>query len=85
MMPDALIVAFRTSVSNHWSRKSAALIVSSWTWLMRSCALIPRNRLPMDSSSSRPRGSSDVGSGGVIDRMGLAKRPISIIARPYSS
>ena len=33
MMPDADIVAFSTSVSNHWSRKSTALIVISWTWL----------------------------------------------------
>jgi hypothetical protein len=33
MIPDADIVAFRTSVSNHWSRKSTADIVISWTWL----------------------------------------------------
>ena len=33
MMPDADIVALSTSVSNHWSRKSTALIVMSWTWL----------------------------------------------------
>jgi hypothetical protein len=33
MMPLADIVAFSTSVSNHWSRKSTALIVMSWTWL----------------------------------------------------
>ena len=31
--PDAAIVAFSTSVSNHWSRKSAALMLMSWTWL----------------------------------------------------
>ena len=31
MIPDADIVALRASVSNHWSRKSAALIVISWT------------------------------------------------------
>jgi hypothetical protein len=30
MMPDADMVALRTSVSNHWSRKSAALMVMSW-------------------------------------------------------
>ena len=30
MMPDADMVAFSGSVSNHWSRKSAALIVISW-------------------------------------------------------
>ncbi len=29
MMPDAAIVALSGSVSNHWSRKSAALIVMS--------------------------------------------------------
>ena len=33
MIPDADIVALSTSVSNHWSRKSTALIVISWTWL----------------------------------------------------
>ena len=31
MMPDADIVAISGSVSNHWPRKSAALIVISWT------------------------------------------------------
>ena len=30
MIPEALIVALSGSVSNHWSRKSAALIVMSW-------------------------------------------------------
>ena len=30
MIPEALIVAFSGSVSNHWSRKSAALMVMSW-------------------------------------------------------
>ena len=33
MIPDADIVALSTSVSNHWSRKSVALIVISWIWL----------------------------------------------------
>ena len=33
MIPDADIVALSTSVSNHWSRKSTALIVISWIWL----------------------------------------------------
>ncbi len=33
MIPLADIVAFSTSVSNHWSRKSTALMVMSWTWL----------------------------------------------------
>ena len=31
MIPDADIVALSGSVSNHWSRKSDALIVMSWT------------------------------------------------------
>ena len=30
MMPDADMVALSGSVSNHWSRKSAALMVMSW-------------------------------------------------------
>src|SRR5919109_373152 len=30
MIPEALIVALSGSVSNHWSRKSAALVVISW-------------------------------------------------------
>ena len=85
MIPDADIVAFSTSVSNHWSRKSTALIVRSCTWLMRSWTRMPRKRLPIDSNSSRPRGSSEVGSGGSMPRIGLAKRPISTIALPYSS
>ena len=33
MIPDADIVALSTSVSNHWSRKSAALMVMSCTRL----------------------------------------------------
>ena len=36
MMPDAAIVALSGSVSNHWSRKSAALIVISWMNVSRS-------------------------------------------------
>ena len=41
MIPDADIVALSGSVSNHWSRKSDALIVMSWTktacWRCGSC------------------------------------------------
>ena len=41
MIPDADIVALSGSVSNHWPRKSAALIVMSWTktacWRSGSC------------------------------------------------
>ena len=86
MIPDADIVAFSTSVSNHWSRKSTALIVMSWTWLYLSSS---RQRLEAarrgTARSIRPRGSSEVGSGGVMVRIGLTKRPISTIALPYSS
>ena len=38
MIPEDDMVAFRTSVSNHWSRKSAALMVISWTRLYLSSA-----------------------------------------------
>ena len=42
MIPDADIVALSGSVSNHWSRKSLADIVISWTktacWRSGSCA-----------------------------------------------
>ena len=46
MIPEADIVAFSGSVSNHWSRKSTADIVMSWTWLYRSVPERPRKRLP---------------------------------------
>ena len=36
MIPEADMVALSTSVSNHWSRKSTALIVMSCTWLYLS-------------------------------------------------
>ena len=85
MIPDADIVAFSTSVSNHWSRKSTALMVSNWTWLTLSWERMSRKRLPMPSSSSRPRGSREVGSGGNMPMIGLANRPISTMALPYSS
>ena len=85
MMPEADIVAFSGSVSNHWSRKSTADIVISWTWLYLSSPERPRNRLPRKSRSWNPFQSSFVGSGGVMDRIGLTKRPMSAIALPYSS
>ena len=66
MIPDADIVAFSTSVSNHWSRKSTALIVISWTWLYLSSSESDWKRRARNRRSIRPRGSSEVGSGGVI-------------------
>ena len=85
MIPDALIVALSGSVSNHWSRKSAALIVISWTktacWRSGSCWNV-RSSPP---SGRRGRGSSEVRSGGVIARIGLMKRAMSTINWPYSS
>ena len=44
MIPEADIVALSTSVSNHWSRKSMALMVISWTWLYLSSLERPWNR-----------------------------------------
>ena len=85
MIPDADIVAFRTSVSNHWSRKSTALMVRSWTWLYLSSSESAWNLRARNRRSFKPRGSRDVGSGGDMVRIGLTKRPISTMALPYSS
>ena len=85
MIPLAAIVAFSGSVSNHWSRKSAADIVMSWTktacW--RSGSAWKARASPPSGRSGR--GSSDVRSGGTIDRIGLMKRAMSTISWPYSS
>ena len=85
MMPDALIVAFSGSVSNHWSRKSAALIVISWMNVV--CIFFGRS---WKAFASGPSGSQWPGvilpvSGGAIDRIGLMNRPISAMSWPYSS
>ena len=86
MIPDAAIVALRTSVSNQRSRKSTALIVMSWTWL---CLVLRRGasgnggRCGGAPTARADRATS--GSGGVIERIGLTNRPISTIALPYSS
>ena len=85
MMPDADMVALSGSVSNHWSRKSAALMVMSWM-----NAVCWRRGSPEKARSSPPRGSASRGSGrrgssGTMPRMGLMKRAISAISRPYSS
>ncbi len=85
MIPEADIVALSTSVSNHWSRKSTADIVISWTWLYLSWPERLRKRLPRNIRSCRPFSVSFVGSGGVIARIGLTNRPMSAIALPYSS
>ncbi len=85
MIPDALIVALRGSVSNHCSRKSAALIVMSWMNVV--CSLRGRSLKPFASpvSGSHSIGLILPGSGGGTDRIGLMKRPISAISDPYSS
>jgi hypothetical protein len=85
MIPEADIVAFSGSVSNHWARKSAALIVISWT--KTACCFSGRrwNERASPASGVNWRGSKPVGSGGTIDRMGLMKRAISTISWPYSS
>ena len=85
MIPEADIVAFSTSVSNHWSRKSTALIVISWTWLYLSPLSMFWKRLPRNNSFIRSRGSSVVGSGGTMLRIGLTKRHIACMALPNSS
>ena len=85
MMPEADIVALSTSVSNQRSRKSTALIVMSCTWLYLSSGERRWKRRPRKSKSISPFGLREVGSGGVIPMIGLTKRPISTIARPYSS
>ena len=85
MMPLADIVALSGSVSNHWSRKSDALIVMSCT---KTCCCSAGRRPKSRARPARgrkPRGSRPVGSAGTIDRMGLMKRAISTISRPYDS
>ena len=85
MIPDADIVALSGSVSNHWSRKSAADIVISWTntacWRSGSCW----KRRARPPSGISGRGSLSVGSGGTIPRIGLMNRAISTMSWPYSS
>ena len=85
MIPDAAMVAFSGSVSNHWSRKSDALMVMSWTKVAwrRSGRLANRRARP--ATPSHWRGSSRPGSGGVIDSNGLTNRAMSTMSLPYSS
>jgi hypothetical protein len=85
MIPEADMVAFSGSVSNHWSRKSAALIVITWMKVSR--------RRRGSSAKLRASGPSEIHSagwmrpwsGGTTDRIGLMKRAMCTIRRPYSS
>jgi hypothetical protein len=85
MIPEALIVAFSGSVSNHWSRKSAAAIVINWMNVV--CSRLGRslNVVARGVSGSQSRTDTLPGSGGTIDRIGLMNRAISAISGPYSS
>ena len=85
MIPEADMVALSTSVSNHWSRKSTALMVINCTWLYLSSLLRPWKRRPMNSSFINSRGFSVLGSGGTMPRMGLTKRHMACMALPNSS
>ena len=84
MIPEALIVAFSGSVSNHWSRKSAALIVISWMNTARCSGRLLKERARRATGShSRGLGRTEVG--GAMDRIGLMNLAISNIRRLYSS
>ena len=85
IIPEADIVALSTSVSNHWSRKSMALIVISWTWLYLSSLVRPWKRLPRNNSFINSRGLSVLGSGGTMLRIGFTKRHMACMALPNSS
>ena len=81
MMPLADIVALSTSVSNHWSRKSAALMVMSWTRLYWSLAG-RRLEAPaeVDARSLSSRGvEATSGRAAPSTRIGLTKRAMSTI------
>ena len=85
MMPEADIVAFSGSVSNHWSRKSAALIVITWMKVSRSRRGSSANRRASGPSEIHSVGWILPWSGGTTDRIGLMKRAMCTISRPYSS
>ena len=85
MMPDADIVAFSGSVSNHWSSMSAALMVMRATrlrWFSRESL---RKRWPSSRSRPNPGRSKPRGSGGTMDRIGFTNRAMSTMAFAYSS
>ena len=85
MTPDAAMVALRGAVSNHRSRKSAALMVMSWmkvSWWRRVRW--------WNARASPARGSHSLisirpGSGGTTDSTGLTNLAMSTISWPYSS
>ena len=85
MMPLADFVAFKTSVSNHSSRKSAELMVMSFTSACSFSAPSPRKWRPRRSRPARSRGWSEVGSGGTMPRIGLTAWAMKCISLPYSS
>ena len=86
MIPDADIVALSGSVSNHWSRKSLADIVISWTktacWRSGSCA---KRRARLAERHQRPRVVVGRVRAARCPRIGLMKRAISTMSWPYSS
>ncbi len=85
MIPDADIVALSGSVSNHWSRKSAALIVISCT---KTACWRSGRRWKSRSSAPSGRKLARVAAGrigGTMPRIGLMKRAISTMSWPYSS
>ncbi len=85
MIPLADFVAFSTSVSNHSSRKSLALMVMSLYSALNFTAPSPRMCLPSLSMPMRSRGLSDAGSGGTIEMIGFTARAMWNISWPYSS
>ena len=85
MMPDADIVALSGSVSNHWSRKSAALIVMSWTKAVcwRSGSRWKSRSRPASGRSVPRVAAGRIGRHDAEDR--LDERAISTMSWPYSS
>jgi hypothetical protein len=83
MIPLADMVAFSTSVSNHWSRRSTALMVMSWIRLCCWERGRARKRCTMGNRRATP--VTLRGSGGTMLRTGLTKRAMSAMARAYSS
>ena len=85
MIPDADIVAMSGSVSNHWRRKSVALIVMSWTKTACCFSGSCWNDRRSPVSGLNWRGSRPVRSGGTRLRIGLMNLAISTMSWPYSS
>ena len=85
MMPDAAIVALSGSVSNHWSRKSAALIVMSWMNVSRRRRGRAAKRRASGASESHSAGRIRPWSAGTAERIGLMNRAICAIRIAYSS